>query len=66
MDTGDCPGRGKVLLSRLSDSFGVDGRVKLQSVGTFGCLVTSTPANQIVSTVKYKDGMEWNGTEYEN
>ena len=49
MDTDACPGRGKVLLSKLSDSVGVDGSVKLQSVGTFGCLVTSSPlsANQI-------------------
>lgn len=49
MDTGACPGRDKVLLSKLRGSFGVDGKVKLQFIGTFGCLVTSSPlsANQI-------------------
>ena len=52
-----CPGRARILLSKLSDSCGVDAVVKLQSSGTFGCLLMSSlvSANQIVSIVKYND-----------
>ena len=45
VDTCVCPWRGKVLLSKLSDSRGVE-TVRLQSSFAFACLVLSSPVSE--------------------